>query len=264
MKKLVLLMFVALVISGCGVEWFPANTTTSTSPSLSMLLIPSTINIGTNSSLTFTIINGTGNPAQSGLGFTESLPANVSVATSLATQNTCGGTITASGSTISFSGGTLAVNATSCTIGVQITSTATGSYSLNPATISGLTGGLVNGSTAQTLTVTDTQSLAVGTGKVIATNFVATPSSLTADPVSFAFTFDVTNSDTALAAVTVFLQAVDGNGAPIPSTLWSVDCNVPGNTVAASPFNGADSLPGVALADVNKIKYWHIVSVVLR
>jgi hypothetical protein len=53
--------------------------------------------IGKNgvSTMTFTIANGAGNPAQSGLQFTENLPANVFVAATPNVTNTCGGTVTA-------------------------------------------------------------------------------------------------------------------------------------------------------------------------
>jgi len=49
-------------------------------PSLSKAFAPTTIATGGTSTLTFTLTNGAGNPAQTGIGFTDNLPGNVRVA----------------------------------------------------------------------------------------------------------------------------------------------------------------------------------------
>ncbi len=82
------------------------------------------------STLTFTIDN-TGTPASaSGLDFTDNLPAGLVIATpSNATSNCSGGTLTANPGTgtISYSGGTV-VGGTTCTIAVDVTSNAAGTF----------------------------------------------------------------------------------------------------------------------------------------
>ena len=46
-------------------------------PALTKAFAPATISQGGVSTLTFTLTNGAGNPAQSGINFTDTLPANV-------------------------------------------------------------------------------------------------------------------------------------------------------------------------------------------
>ena len=91
---------------------------------------PLVVGPNTTSTLTFTIANGTGNPAQAGLAFTDTLPANLFVATPPGTAGTCGGAVTAvagSGS-IALAGGSLAAAQASCTVSVNVTSALAGSY----------------------------------------------------------------------------------------------------------------------------------------
>ena len=123
-------------------------------PTLTKAFSPTTINAGGTSTLTFTITNGAGNPAQSGINFTDTLPTNVVVATPNGVSNTCGGTVTAtagSGS-LSLSGGTMSSGTATCTIAVNVTSGTAGSYVNGAGNISGLAK-LINGVTNQTLTV---------------------------------------------------------------------------------------------------------------
>ena len=53
------------------------QTLTVTQASLTKAFAPATISQGGVSTLTFTLANGAGNPAQSGINFTDTLPANV-------------------------------------------------------------------------------------------------------------------------------------------------------------------------------------------
>jgi uncharacterized repeat protein (TIGR01451 family) len=126
---------------------------------LSKGFAPGTVGVSLPSTLTFTIANGSGNPAQSGLGFVDTLPAGVTL-TGAATSSQCGGTLSydTSGSPqrIIFSGGTLAAGVASCTIGAAVTSATPGSYLNGAANVSPLSGGLVNGVTNQTLAVVNT------------------------------------------------------------------------------------------------------------
>ena len=56
------------------------QTLTVTQASLTKAFAPATISQGGVSTLTFTLTNGAGNPAQSGIDFTDTLPANVVIA----------------------------------------------------------------------------------------------------------------------------------------------------------------------------------------
>ena len=89
---------------------------------------PSIIGPGSVSTLTFTIVNNSGQVIEE-VAFTDNLPAGILVATPAAAISECEGTLsaTAEGSTIAFSGGRIGANS-SCTIKVNVTGTAMGTY----------------------------------------------------------------------------------------------------------------------------------------
>jgi uncharacterized repeat protein (TIGR01451 family) len=121
----------------------------------------STVVIDQSSNLTFTITNGTGAPPQSGLAFTETLPANVVVA-SAPTPSQCSGTVTATvgTNTITFSGGAMASGLASCAIVIPVKSSVGGTYNNTPANVTGVSAGMTNNATA-TLTVNTGVALSV-------------------------------------------------------------------------------------------------------
>ncbi|MBN2304870.1 MAG: DUF11 domain-containing protein, partial [Anaerolineae bacterium] len=123
-------------------------------PLLSKQFTPLTIRVGQSATLTFTITNGTGNPAQSGLGFTDTLPAGLRVAVAPSSPQ-CGGTVTApmGSSTITFTGGSLAAAQVDCQVFVTVTSSTVGIYTNNATNISNLQGGLLATGISATLTV---------------------------------------------------------------------------------------------------------------
>lgn len=135
-------------------------TTLSSTPGLSKVFGTNPVGVGQNSALTFTVANGANNPAQTGLGFTDTLPANVVIATPASVVNTCGGSVTATAGTgvITLVGGSLASGTTSCTVTVQVKSNVPGSYLNSTANgnISALTGGLSATGLADTLVVRGT------------------------------------------------------------------------------------------------------------
>ncbi len=105
---------------------------------------PSNIVEGGTSTLTFTIANGTGNPAQNGLAFTDTLPANVTVVSPVA-MSQCNGTVSSTGpNNITFTGGNMASGTASCTIVVTVTSSISGSYTNGTGNISALSLGMTN------------------------------------------------------------------------------------------------------------------------
>jgi uncharacterized repeat protein (TIGR01451 family) len=96
---------------------------------------PSTTSAGVPVTLSFSITNNSGIQL-TGLSFTDSLPAGLSVATPPNITNTCFGTPSAlpGGTSIALSGGTLAANAT-CTVTVQVVASAPGTYTNPPVTL---------------------------------------------------------------------------------------------------------------------------------
>ncbi len=109
------ILSIFFLIAGCGnIKWFPGG---STGPSLTMAFSSATAQIGNSVTLTFTIANVAGNPAQSNLSFTDTFQ-NISnahgtsfpvfVANPSNVTTTCGGAIfTGNGATnIAVSPGT--------------------------------------------------------------------------------------------------------------------------------------------------------------
>lgn len=124
--------------------------------SLNKAFSPTTIDQGGTSTLTFTLSNGTGNPAQNGINFTDTLPANVTVAGTPNITTSCPsgtGVITATGGTITVSGATMNNAQASCTITVDVTSNVPGGPYNNTSTNIGNTAHLTNSVTSSGLTV---------------------------------------------------------------------------------------------------------------
>ena len=121
-------------------------TTVNSIPNLSKAFATNPVGVGQSSALIFTITSGLNNPAQSGLGFTDTLPANMVIATPAGVVNACSGSVTATANTgiITLTGGSLASGAASCTLTVQVKGNLPGSYVNSTANgnISALVGGL--------------------------------------------------------------------------------------------------------------------------
>ncbi|MER5495186.1 hypothetical protein [Streptomyces sp. NPDC002490] len=105
-------------------------------PQLDKAFVPASITEGSTSTVTFTVTNTTELAAKNGFGFTDTLPAGVTVAATPNAATTCGsGTVDASagGSTIGLTDGSLAAGEASCTITVDVTSTTPGLYVNEPS-----------------------------------------------------------------------------------------------------------------------------------
>ena len=101
------------------------------SPVITKTFSPATVVAGVSSTLTLTISNPAGNPVSlAGLAVVDPFPAGMSVASTPAFSNTCGGTVSpgsAQGDTlISLTGGATGAAGTSCAIQVNVTSTTIG------------------------------------------------------------------------------------------------------------------------------------------
>jgi hypothetical protein len=125
-------------------------------PSIAKSFTPSAIAPNTNSVLAFTIANSAANPnALTGVGFTDTLPANLVVATPNGLSGSCGGgtiTATAGSGTVSLSGATIAAGA-SCTFSVNVTGPV-GTYNNTTGSVTSANGGNGNAATA-TLTISN-------------------------------------------------------------------------------------------------------------
>lgn len=126
-------------------------------PALAKGFSPSSIFVGNTSTLAFTITNPNASSALSGISFTDSLPAGLTVASSSSTQ--CGGTLSATApSTISFSGGTLAANG-SCNFSLTVTGTTAGTKNNVTSTVTSTQGGTGNTASASLVVATLTPSI---------------------------------------------------------------------------------------------------------
>ncbi|MGN6126332.1 MAG: beta strand repeat-containing protein [Humibacter sp.] len=101
-------------------------------PQLDKSFSPATVPTGGTSTLTFTVTNTSELAAKNGWGFTDTLPAGLTVAG--AVGGTCNATTSAAtgATSIAVTNGVLAAGESSCTITVPVTSTTTGSYTNGP------------------------------------------------------------------------------------------------------------------------------------
>ncbi|MDX2041721.1 MAG: hypothetical protein SF097_10740 [Acidobacteriota bacterium] len=130
-----------------------ANLTVLNAPTFSKAFGASTVQLNGTTSLTFTITNNSQFFQLNGIGFTDTLPAGLVVATPNNLSTTCGGTATAApgGSTVSLSGATRNAT-TSCTLTVNVTGTTAGAKN-NSATLATTELG-ANSATTGTVTLT--------------------------------------------------------------------------------------------------------------
>jgi uncharacterized repeat protein (TIGR01451 family) len=136
---------------GTGAVSNTATITVLAPPTISKSFTPSTIAVGGTSSLTFTITNPNSTVSLTGVGFTDTLPAGVTVATS--STSPCGGTLTTTNpSNISFSGGTVGTGGSNtCTFSVTVTGTTSGVKNNTTGAVTSANGG--TGTTSNTATL---------------------------------------------------------------------------------------------------------------
>ncbi len=184
-----------------------ANLIVVAAPLLAQAFNPVSTPLNSTSSLNFTITNPAANTvAETGVAFTDVLPAGLTVPTAATTQ--CGGTVsTTAPGTITFAGGNVAVGS-SCTVSVAVTGAAAGSYS-----------NIVDGNNGTTLISSTNGGTGVAPGSA-ATLTVAAPPAITK-------TFNPT---------TITLGAT--------STVTFTITNPASNTVSLTGVAFSDSLPG--------------------
>ena len=140
-----------------------ANLTVDGPPTISKAFGVASIAVGASTSLTFTLQNNNPNDVLHGVGFTDTLPAGLVVATPNALTNTCGGTATATaGSTsIPLTGGTVFETGSTCTIGLNVTGVSPG-VQLNTTSAPTSTEGGTGTTASASITVTGAVPLAPG------------------------------------------------------------------------------------------------------
>jgi uncharacterized repeat protein (TIGR01451 family) len=138
---------------GTGTTSNTATVTVASPPTINKAFGNASILVGATTSLTFSISNPNSGLGLTGISFTDTLPAGLSVPT--ASTTTCGGgtltTTLGAPSTISFSGGTLAASA-NCSFSVTVTGTAAGVLSNTTSAISSTESG--TGATSNTAMIT--------------------------------------------------------------------------------------------------------------
>ncbi len=146
---------------------FSVNRTVVSGATLTKAFRPTSIGVGSFSTLTFTLANSAGNPQQDGISLTDTFPAGVIVFSPLTVTNTCGGALqdnaggalAAGDAGIKLVGGTIASGTGGCTITVNVTGPV-GVYTNDAPNISGLAN-LINGVTPSTLTILNNADVAV-------------------------------------------------------------------------------------------------------
>ena len=205
-------------------------------PTLAEAFSPTSVPLGGNSTLTFTVTNPNAGSGLTGIGFTDTLPAGLVVATPNGLTNTAGGTATATAgsNSISLSGGTLAASA-SGTITVNVTPTSAGSQVNTTSVISSTEGG-AGAAAAATLTVIAPPTLGIAFN----------PTSIPVGSNS-TLTFTVTNPNagSGLAGIGFSDTLPTGLVVATPSGLTG---SVGGGTITAVAGSSSISLAGATLA----------------
>jgi uncharacterized repeat protein (TIGR01451 family) len=219
------------------------QTVTVVQPSLDKAFTPTTIAAGGTSTLSFTIANGAGNPAQSGIGFTDNLPGNVRVAAVPNVQTNCPAgagfgapafTVTAAAGTalVTVSGATMNAAAASCQVRVDVTSSIGGAYTNNAASITG-PANVTNAVTPSTLTVTGTTPTVV---KAFAPNTIAAAGAST-------LTITLDNANTSAALLTAALVDTLPAGVTVAATPNASTTCAGAGAVAAAAGGSTVTLP---------------------
>jgi len=138
---------------GTGATSNTAMLGVGTPPTISKGFSPTSIPLGTNSTLSFTINNPNASLALTGVSFSDLLPSGVKVAGTPGVTNSCNGTVsaTAASGTVGLSAGAIAAGG-SCAISVKVTGTTAGVWSNTTGAISSDQTG--TGATSNTATLT--------------------------------------------------------------------------------------------------------------
>jgi uncharacterized repeat protein (TIGR01451 family) len=216
-------------------------------PVLSKAFSPVEVGVAKISTLTFTVTNATGNPAQSGLAFTDTLPINLVFANGTA-SNTCNGTLTdgannplaTNATSIKLAGGSMTSGTATCTITVNVLSNTPATYVNTTTNITGIGGGLSTTGLTSTLTVRGTTL----------TKVYSTPATSINAPETLTFTITNSGGNPAQTGLsfTDTLAGIKLNAVPIsPQCGGTVTGTVGGSTIG---FSGGVLTAGVASCNI--------------
>jgi uncharacterized repeat protein (TIGR01451 family) len=219
------------------VDSTPANntatdtTTISRNPGITKAFAPATVPVNGVSTLTFTLSNPNAT-ALSGMSFTDTYPAGVVNATPLTVGGSCTGVTlaaTAGGANFNVTGGDIPGGAPgTCTITVQVTSNAPGTYN-------NTTSGVLTAQTSTAGAASNTATLTVSTGLTLVKS-----SQTYSDP------FNGTTNPKAIPGAFVTYTIVAGNPGAVAvdaNTVFVIDA-VPANTdLFVNNVGGAGSGP---------------------
>jgi hypothetical protein len=215
------------------------NLTNAAPPTLGKAFGAASIAVGATTSLTFTINNPNTSTALTGIGFSDTLPGGLAIATPNGLTGSCGGgTITATQNTIviSLSGATLA-QSTGCTFSINVTATGAGSKINTTGAITSIEGG--NGATAMASLTVNKATTTTALTTACPTTFVASQSfTMTATVTGYTPTGNGTFDDGGLGIAGCTAVALSGG---------TVDC------VTSTLPTGARNLTAVYGGDVNNL-----------
>ena len=212
-----------------------ASITVASPPTISKAFGAPAIPLNGTTSLTFTITNPNASIGLTGVGFTDALPAGMTVASG--TSTTCnGGTLTTtSPGTISLSGGTIAASGM-CSFSVTVTGSTAGIKNNTTGAITSNEGG--TGTTSNTATITVVAPPAIS--KVFGAGSIPLNGT-----TSLSFTIQNNNVTTTLTGIGFSDTLPAGLAVSTPNGL-SGSCG--GGTITATAGTGVISLSGASLA----------------
>jgi hypothetical protein len=135
--------------------------TPPTAPTITSAFTPNVVGVGGTSTLAFTITDTNSSGTETGIGFTDTLPAGLVVDAPNGESGTCGtnGVVTANSGTStinltagSLKGGASGASGTNCVVSVNVTSNTPAAYSNNTGLVTSSDGSSATGDT-ETLTV---------------------------------------------------------------------------------------------------------------
>ena len=245
-------------------------------PTVAKSFFPTSVLVNTASVLTITLTNPNPNAtAITGIGFTDSYPAGLVNTSTPAGATTCGGTVTATsnGTALTLSGGSIPPSS-SCTVTVNVTSTAAGSYTNSSGPVSSGNAGTGSAASAN---LTTTLLAAPSVTKAFAPNSLAknavsvltitlsngSSTAITAAQFTDSYPTGLVNSSAAAGATSCggTVSASNGgssvglSGATVPA---NGSCTVTVNVTSASagaylnstgPVTSSNASPGAAASD---------------
>jgi len=195
-----------------------ATLTVLAHPVISKAFSPNPIYSGSTSTLKFTITNPNSGTALTGVGFTDTFPANLSVSAAPVTPQ-CGGTVTSTLGSITLTGGSIPAGS-SCSVSVLTTSSTPGSYENTSGAVASTNGG--TGNTAKDTLGVQVVHPGISILKQVSTSssgpWTSTVSVLEDGNIYYRITIENTG-DVALSPVSVTDPTLDISSCVWPTTL---------------------------------------------